>query len=61
MNKSDKVVTFRGRFLGIVVLVGIQVMNGLIHTFSGLVLVLGTYIPMASSSNAPLFFGFIYS
>ena len=58
MNKSDKVVTFRGRFLGIAVLVGIQVINGLIHTFSGLVLVLGTYIPMASSSNAISIFSY---
>ena len=57
MNKSDKVPTFRGRFLGIAVLVGIQVINGLIHTFSGLALVLGSYIPMASSSNAQLIFG----
>jgi hypothetical protein len=57
MNKSDKVPTFRGRYLGIAVLVGIQVINGLIHTFSGLALILDSYIPMASSSNAPLIFG----
>ena len=58
MHKSDKVVTFRGRFLGIAVLVGIQVINGLIHTFSGLVLVLGSGIPMASSSNSLVIFSF---
>ena len=57
MNKSDKVPTFRGRFLGIAILVGIQVINGLIHTFSGLVLVLDILIRMASSSNAPFIFG----
>jgi len=57
MNKSDKFPTFRGRFLGIAVLVGIQVINGLIHTFSGLALVLGSHVPVASSSNAALIFG----
>jgi hypothetical protein len=57
MNKSYKVPTFGGRFLGIAVLVVIQVINGLIHTFSGLALILESYIPMASSSNAPLIFG----
>jgi hypothetical protein len=50
MKKPDRVVTFRGRFLGIGVLVAIQVINGLIHTFFGLVLVLGTYISMTASS-----------
>ena len=56
MNKSEKAVTFRGRFLGVAVLVGIQVINGFIHTFFGLALVLGSYIPMASSSNASSIF-----
>ena len=58
MKKSDNVVTYRGRFLGIAVLVGIHAINGLIHTFSGLALILGSYIPMASSSNAPSIFSF---
>ena len=58
MKKSDKVVTLRGRSLGISILVGIQVINGLIHTFFGLALVLGSYIPMASSSSAPSIFSF---
>jgi hypothetical protein len=56
LDKSGKVSTFRGRFLGIAVLAGIQVINGLIHTFSGLALVLGSYSPTASS-NARLIFG----
>ncbi len=50
MKKPDRVVTFRGRFLGIGVLVAIQVINGLIHTFFGLVLVLGSYVSITSSS-----------
>ncbi len=58
MKKPDRVVTFRGRFFGIVILTGIQVINGLIHTFFGLVLVLGTYISMAISSNATSVFSF---
>ena len=58
MKKPDRVVTFRGRFLGIGVLVAIQVINGLIHTFFGLVLVLGSYVPFASASNAASVFSF---
>ena len=57
MNEPDRVVTFRGRFLGIGVLVAIQVINGLIHTFFGLLLVLGSYVPTASST-APSVFSF---
>ena len=57
MNEPDRVVTFRGRFLGIGVLVAIQVINGLIHTFFGLLLVLGNYVPTASST-APSVFSF---
>jgi uncharacterized membrane protein (DUF2068 family) len=58
MKRPDRVVTFRGRFLGIGVLAAIQVINGLIHTFFGLLLVLGTYMSMADSSNAPSVFSF---
>ena len=58
MKKPDRAVTYRGRFLGIGILTGIQVINGLIHTFFGLVLVLGTYISMAVSSNATSVFSF---
>jgi len=58
MKKPDRVATFRGRFLDISFLIGIQVINGLIHTFFGLVLVLGNYISMAASSNAPSIFSF---
>ena len=58
MKRTEKVVTFKGRFFGIAVLVVIQLINGIIHTFSGLALLLGSYIPMASSSNAPSFFSF---
>ena len=58
MKRPSKVVTVRGRFFGIAVLVVIQLINGIIHTFSGLALLLGSYIPMASSSNAPSFFSF---
>ena len=57
MKKTDRVVTFRGSFLGIVALTIIQVINGLIHTFFGLVLLLGTSISM-TSSNFPLVFSF---
>ena len=52
------VVTFSGRFLGIGVLTTIQVINGLIHTFFGSVLVLGTFISVAASLNAPSVFRF---
>jgi uncharacterized membrane protein (DUF2068 family) len=55
MKKPDRVVTFRGRFLGIGVLVAIQVINGLIHTFFGLVLVLGSYVSFVSASTALVF------
>jgi hypothetical protein len=58
MKRPDRVVTFRGRFLGIGILVAIQVINGLIHTFFGLVLVLGNYISTAASSNSPSVFSF---
>ena len=44
--------------MGIGVLVAIQVINGLIHTFFGLVLVLGSYVPFAFSSNALSVFSF---
>ena len=56
MDSLGRVPTFRGRFLGVSVLVGVQVVNGFIHVFSGLVLVLGSYVAVASSSAA-LFFG----
>ena len=58
MKKPDRVVTFSGRFLGIGVLTAIQVINGLSHTFFGLVLVLGTYMSMADSSNTTSVFSF---
>lgn len=58
MKRPTTAVTFRGRFLGIAVLVVIQLINGIIHTFSGLALLLGSYILMASSSNAPSIFSF---
>ena len=61
MKRTEKVVTFKGRFFGIAVLVVIQLINGIIHTFSGLALLLGSYIPMASSSNAPSFLVFTHS
>ena len=58
MNKPDKDVTFKGRFLGIAVLTGLQSINGIIHAFFGFVLLLGSYVPFASSSNTPLIFSF---
>ena len=58
MKKPDMVVSFSGRFLGIGVLTAIQVINGLIHTFFGSVLVLGTFISVAASLNAPSVFRF---
>ena len=58
MKPSSKVITFKGRFLGITFLVVIQFINGIIHTFSGLALFLGGYIPVASSSMEPLIFSF---
>ncbi len=56
MSRPEKVVTFRGRLVGIAVLTGIQAINGIIHTFFGSVLLLGSYFPFAPSSNAPLIF-----
>jgi len=58
MKRHSKVVTFRGRFFGIAVLVVIQFINGIIHTFSGFALLLGGYIPVASPSMAPLIFNY---
>lgn len=58
MKKPDRVIAFRGRFLGIGILTGVQAVNGLIHTFFGLVMVLGSYVPSAFSSNALSVFSF---
>ena len=58
MKKPPKTITVRGRFLGIAILVAIQLINGIIHTFSGLALLLGSYIPIASSSNSPSILSF---
>ena len=58
MKRQPKVVTVRGRFFGIAVLVVIQFINGIIHTFSGFALLLGGYIPVASPSMAPLIFNY---
>jgi hypothetical protein len=58
MKRHERVVNFGGCFLGIGVLVTIQIINGLIHTFFGLVLVLVTYISMASLSFASSVFSF---
>lgn len=57
MNNS-KPITYRGRYLGLSVLVIVQIINGLIHSISGLVLILGSNIPLASSTNEPLVFSF---
>ena len=58
MYKPKICVTYRGRSFGIIVLTLIQAINGLIHTFSGLALLFGSYIPMASSSSTPSIFSF---
>ena len=58
MKRPSQVITFRGRFLGITILVFIQFINGIIHTFSGFALLLGSYIPIAPSSIAPLIFNY---
>ena len=58
MNSPSKVVTFRGRFLGVTVLVIIQAINGFIHIFSGFALILGDNIPVASSSTESLIFSY---
>ena len=58
MERTSKVVLFQGRYLGIAVLSVIQLINGLIHTFSGLALLFGNYLPIASPSNVPSIFSF---
>jgi hypothetical protein len=57
MNKS-KSVTYRGRYLGLAVLTVVQIINGLIHTISGLILIFGSDISIASSTNNLLVFSF---
>ena len=58
MERASKVVLFQGRYLGLAVLSVIQLINGIIHTFSGLALLFGDYFPMTPSSNAPAVFSF---
>ena len=52
MRKSDKVVTIRGRFLGIAVLVSILIIIGIIHVFVGFAMISGYYL--VSFSSEPL-------
>ncbi len=54
--KTEKNVTFKGRFLGVVFLVVVQLINGFIHTYFGFALLLGSIVPVASSTNSPVIF-----
>ena len=58
MKRPSKVITFRGRFLGIGVLVVIQCINGIFHTFYGVASLLGEYIPFATSSTELLIYNY---
>lgn len=48
----------KGRFLGVLVLVIFQSLVGFIHIFFGSILLLGSYVPIASSSIAPMIYNF---
>ena len=53
MERSEKFLSFRGRFLGIVILVVIQFMVGIIHIFFGLAMLSGNF-SVASYSITPI-------
>lgn len=56
MNKPDKAVSFRGRFLGIAVLVAVQFIVGIIHVVFGFALFLSGF-SLAAFSVTPLVYG----
>ena len=53
MKRSKKVVTYRGRFLGIAVLVVVQFIIGIIHVFFGFAMLSGNF-SVAAFSITPL-------
>ena len=57
MKRLEKVVTFRGRFLGIAILVVIQFVVGIIHVLFGFALLSGSF-SVASYSMAPMVYTF---
>ena len=56
MNKPIENINVRGRFLGIFILATVQSLIGFIHISFGVVLLLGSYVPVASFSTAPLIY-----
>ena len=58
MKKPIENIKVKGRFLGIFILVILQALVGVIHIFFGSVLLLGSYVLVASSSTAPLIYSF---
>ena len=58
IKRPSKVATFRGRFLGIVVLVVVQFINGIVHTVIGFTALLDSYVPGAFVSIEALIFNY---
>ena len=56
MNRPIENINVKGRFLGIFILVIIQSLIGFIHIFFGVFLLVGSYVPVASFSAAPLIY-----
>jgi hypothetical protein len=58
MKKPIENINVRGRFLGVFILVIVHSLVGFIHIFFGSILLLGSYVPLASSSTEPMIFNF---
>lgn len=56
MSKPIENINVKGRFLGILILVIVQSLIGFIHIFFGVFLLLGSFVPVASFSTAPLIY-----
>jgi hypothetical protein len=56
MKKPIENIKVRGRFLGVFIVVIIQSLVGFIHIFFGSILLLGSYVPVSSSSTLPIIY-----
>jgi len=56
MSNPIQKVNIKGRPIGIFAVTIIQALTGVIHTFFGAILLLGSYVPLASSSPSPTIF-----
>jgi hypothetical protein len=58
LKRPEKIDTYKGRFLGITIIVAIQFIYGIIHTFFGFMSLLGENILLPSSSSALLIYNY---